>query len=247
MNLRQKGGLFLLLTLVLAGCRTEAYRKSILARAKALQTSPEYLIGEGDSITIDIVGEFGEEALRNYTMQATVRPDGKVSFPGYGEIDVLNKSTPQLRAELEQGFEKSLGLKAPTVHVAVNSFASKRFTVAGEIPRPGTINYTGQTRVLEALVNSGDWRRTAIRSAPNRTLLFREVDGETKIYNVKLNDFVTKGDFSTNYYLRPGDFVFVPRNNFAKIGDAITTFMLPISGFFSFINVGNSTASIFVP
>ncbi len=247
MRLWQKGGLFLLLALALPGCRTEAYRKSILARAKALQTSPEYLIGEGDSITINIVGEFGEEVFRNYTMNATVRPDGKVSFPRYGEIDVLNKSTPQLRAELEKGFRKTLGLKEPIVHVSVNSFQSKRFTVAGEIPRPGTQQYTGQVRVLEALVNSGDWRRTAIRSAPNRTLLFREIDGETKIYNVKLSDFVTKGDFSTNYYLRPGDFVFVPRNNFAKIGDAITTFMLPITGFFSFINVGNSTASIFVP
>ena len=247
MRLWQKGGLFLLLALVLTGCRTEAYRKSILARAKALQTSPEYLIGEGDNITINIVGDFGQGQLRDLTMNATVRPDGKVSFPRFGEIDVLNKSTPQLRAELEKSFEKTLGLKAPVVHVSVNSFRSKRFTVAGEIPRPGTQPYTGQTRILEALVNSGDWRRTAIRSAPNRTLLFREVDGETKIYNVKLSDFVTKGDFSTNYYLRPGDFVFVPRNNFAKVGDAITTFMLPITGLFSFINVGNTSASIFVP
>ena len=113
--------------------------------------------------------------------------------------------------------------------------------------QPRFLPYPGQVRVVDALAQTGDWQQSYIRAAPNRTLLFRDVGGETKIYRVRLRDFFTRGDFATNYYMRPGDYLFVPRNNFAIVGDTIAKWVLPIAGLLSFLNFSTTTANVFVP
>lgn len=225
---------------VVAGCTSDAYRKSVLARAKALRVAPEYRIGEGDTITIRVLGQ----DVANYTIQDLVRPDGKVSFPEHGDIHCAGKTTAQLRSELEESFKQTLGLNSPIVYVAVNSFTSKVVTVLGEVGRPGRFPYTGQMRIADLLGLTGGTPPTAYR---NRALLFREVDGNVKIYQVHLKDFFEKADFSTNFFVRPGDIFFVPKNGFAQVAQAITITMLPIRAIFDTVGLGSRTVNYFTP
>ncbi len=77
------------------GCKSEAYLNAILARASTLSTSPEYLIGSGDRLTIRVLGQ------TEFSITDVVRPDGKISFPEHGDIAAGGKTTASLRVELE--------------------------------------------------------------------------------------------------------------------------------------------------
>jgi len=237
--MKRIGTAFLALGLVAlgAGCASEAYNKAIFARAASLQTSPDYVIGEGDSLTLMVLGEEGLETTNK------VRPDGKMTFPGHGDIVVTGKTTEQVRGELEEAFKASLGLKNPKVYVAVNSFESKAVTVLGEVAIPGRFPYTGQMRVADLV---GLAHGMTIYASSNRALLFREVDAATKMYHVELKDFFSEGDFSTNFFLRPGDILYVPTNGFRVVGNTIRTVLDPVAAMFDTVGLGNSVVSYYV-
>ena len=234
------GAILLTLLAMIAGCASEAYNKSVLARAKALRVAPEYRIGEGDTLTIRVLGQ----DVGDHMIQDMVRPDGKVSFPEHGDIHAAGKTPAQLRAELEETFKKTLGLNNPIVYVAVNAFTSKVVTVLGEVARPGRFPYTGQMRIADLLGITVGTRPTA---ASNRALLFREVDGNMKIYQVHLKKFFSEADFSTNFYVRPGDILFVPQNGFAQVAKYITIGLLPIQAIFGAVGLGARTINYFTP
>lgn len=237
--MKRIGTAFLALGLVAlgAGCASEAYNKAIFARAASLQTSPDYVIGEGDSLTLMVLGEEGLETTNK------VRPDGKMTFPGHGDIVVTGKTTEQVRGELEEQFKASLGLKNPKVYVAVNSFESKAVTCLGEVAIAGRFPYTGQMRVADLI---GLAHGMTIYASSNRSLLFREVDGATKMYHVELKDFFSEGDFSTNFFLRPGDILYVPTNGFRVVGNQIRTWLDPFAAMFDTVGLGSSTTSYFI-
>jgi protein involved in polysaccharide export with SLBB domain len=237
--MKRFGTAFLALGLVaiVAGCKSAAYNNAIFARAASLQTAPDYVIGEGDTLTIMVLGEEGLE------MTNRVRPDGKVTFPGHGDVVVTGKTTEQVRDELQESFRASLGLKSPRVHIAVNSFDSKAVTVLGEVAVSGRFPYTGQMRVADLI---GMARGQTIYASSNRALLFREVDGATKMYHVELKKFFSDGDFSTNFFLRPGDILYVPTNGFRVVGNQIRTWLDPFAAMFDTVGLGNSTVSYFI-
>lgn len=237
--MKRIGTAFLALGLVaiFAGCTSNAYNNAIFARAASLQTAPDYVIGEGDALTIMVLGEEGLEATNR------VRPDGKMTFPGHGDVLVTGKTTEQVRTELEEGFRASLGLKNPKVYVAVNSFDSKAVTILGEVALSGRFPYTGQMRVADLV---GLARGQTIYASSNRALLFREVDGATKMYHVEMQKFFSDGDFSTNFFLRPGDILYVPTNGFRVVGNQIRTWLDPFAALFDTVGLGNSTVSYFV-
>jgi polysaccharide export outer membrane protein len=233
------GALLLGIVCLTGGCRSTAEAKAIFATAKALQVAPAYVMGEGDQVTIQVLGE------DQPSITAAVRPDGKVSFPDHGEIQVAGKTPDQLREELTVSFRKTLGLREPKVHVAVDSFASKNVTVLGQVTRPGRYPYTGQMRVADLLGRAIGV--PFLTGSANRALLFREVEGKTKVYRVRLDDFFKKADFSTNYYVRPGDVLYVPRNTYASISARVQRFLSPIGAIVSGIGLGRQASDIFIP
>jgi len=237
--MKRIGTAFLALGLVAlgAGCTSHAYNNAIFARAASLQTSPDYVIGEGDSVTIMVLGEEGLETTNK------VRPDGKMTFPGHGDIVVTGKTTEQVRADLEEQFRASLGLKNPKVYVAVNSFESKAVTVLGEVAVSGRFPYTGQMRVADLI---GLAHGQTIYASSNRALLFREIDGATKMYHVEVKKFFSEGDFSTNFFLRPGDILYLPTNGFRVVGNQIRTWLDPFAALFDTVGFGSSVTSYFV-
>lgn len=238
MNMKRIGRLSLMVALIalVAGCQSEAFRKSILARANTLRTSPEYVIGEGDNVTVMVLGH------EEYDTTNDIRPDGKLAFPEYGDIVMAGKTPEEVRAELQESFKSTLGLKSPKVYVAVNTFRSKFVTVLGEIRAPGRYPYTGQMRVVDLM---GLAIGPSFRSAPSQALLFREVDGVTRMYQVHLNDFFERGDFTTNFYVRPGDILFVPKNGFAAVADWIRMVTEPLRAVFEIIGLGGRTISVY--
>jgi len=67
------------------------------------------------------------------------------------------------------------------------------------------------------------------------------------MYHVNLHDFFERGDFTTNFYLRPGDIIWVPPTGWEKFARAIRRVLSPITAVANAIGLGVSTASYFVP
>ncbi|MHC4849341.1 MAG: polysaccharide biosynthesis/export family protein [Planctomycetota bacterium] len=225
---------------LLGGCPSEAYNKAIWARARALTTQPEYVIGNSDVISVRVLGEADFSVVSK-----TVRPDGKVSFPTHGDIDVVGKTPQGLRQQLEKDFVNTLGLRNPKVFVSVESFESKSVTIMGEVRVPGRFPYTGQMRIVDLLGRTIGW--DPITAATTRVLLFRDIEGEVKIYHVNIMDMFRRGDFTTNFYLRPGDVVWVPPTGWERVARNIRKVLSPITALANAVGIGVTTSAYFVP
>ncbi|MHC4952922.1 MAG: polysaccharide biosynthesis/export family protein [Planctomycetota bacterium] len=221
-------------------CSSEAYKNAIWARARALSTQPEYVIGNSDTISVRVLSQ------PDFVVEGkTVRPDGKIAFPTHGDIEVVGKTPQELRAELEKEFVKTLGLLKPKVFVSVDAYESKSVTILGEVRVPGRFPYTGQMRVVDLLGRTIGW--DPITAATTQVLIFRDIDGDVKMYHVNVRDFFERGDFTTNFYLRPGDIVWVPPTGWEKVARAIRRVLSPITAIANSIGIGVQTTSYFVP
>ena len=69
----------LALALATGGCSSEAYKNAIWARARALSTQPEYVIGNSDTISIRVLSQ------PDFVVSGkVVRPDGKIAWRAVG-------------------------------------------------------------------------------------------------------------------------------------------------------------------
>lgn len=222
------------------GCPSEAYNKAIWARARALATMPDYVIGNSDTISIRVLGQ-PDFAVTS----RTIRPDGKIAFPEHGDITAVGKTPQGLREELEKSFIETLGLRDPKVFVSVDSFTSQSVTILGEVRVPGRFPYVGQMRVVDLLGRTIGW--DPITAAQTRVLLFRDIEGEVKIYHINIRDMFQKGDFTTNFFLRPGDVIWVPPTGWEEVARAIRKVLSPITALANSVGIGVRTTAYFVP
>jgi polysaccharide export outer membrane protein len=93
----------------------------------------------------------------NFSRPVGVRPDGKITMPVNLELQAAgltpNRLSEQLRAALSEQ-----GLIEPLVTVTVTQVNSKRYTISGEIGRPGPYPLTEAIHVFDALNNAGGFR-----------------------------------------------------------------------------------------
>jgi polysaccharide export outer membrane protein len=128
-----------------------------------------------------------------------------ITFPILGVISVAGKTMQQLAAELKKQLQDGGHLVNPTVDVRL---LNSKFTVLGEVMRPGTFTYTDNNlSLLQALGMAGDLTLNAQR---DDMLLIREVDGKRKISHINLMeaDYLS----SDSYQIRPNDVIVVNPN-----------------------------------
>jgi polysaccharide export outer membrane protein len=128
-----------------------------------------------------------------------------ITFPILGVISVAGKTMQQLAAELKKQLQDGGHLVNPTVDVRL---LNSKFTVLGEVMRPGTFTYTDTNlSLLQALGMAGDLTLNAQR---DDMLLIREVDGKRKISHINLMeaDYLS----SDSYQIRPNDVIVVNPN-----------------------------------
>ncbi len=97
------------------------------------------------------------------------------------------------------------------VFVDVTTYNSKRYSVTGDVAKPGSFPITGHETVFDALNYAGDF----IPSADQENIrLVRPARGgkSEKIYKIDYRGIVEKGDKRLNYQLFPGDRLVVGRN-----------------------------------
>jgi polysaccharide export outer membrane protein len=103
-----------------------------------------------------------------------VRADGKISLPLVGEVEAAGKTPLVVQSELTQLLDQYM--KAPQVSVTVQDARSQRFSIIGEVMRPGSYPLVKPMTVLDALSLAGGFREFAkmekmfvLRTAPDGT------------------------------------------------------------------------------
>lgn len=158
-----------------------------------------YLLSPGDKLMISV---WQEETLRQET---TVLPDGSITFPLAGRVDVAGLDVTSVAQKVKVKLEPFLA--EPNVSVVITSTAGNLVYVQGKVIKPGPVQMEGPTAVLQALSMSGGLDKFADEG--DIKVIRRNGDSQ-KVLPVRYKDLVSGRDMSTNFQLQAGDTLIVP-------------------------------------
>lgn len=181
----------------------------------------DYRIGPEDVISIRV---FGQE--RYSVPSAVVPPDGVVSHPLIPEgVRVVGKTREQVQAELTKRLDEYI--IDPKVTVSIDKSMSYRYSVVGAVAQPGIHLMGRRLTAYEAIMEAGGVTNLADKK---KVFVLRRTANGTLAPTIVDIAAIERGKKPDDYYLSPGDQVFVPNNKF-KYGIEQVTKYLPIISF----------------
>lgn len=168
---------------------------------------PLYRFNKSDVLEISFA--FAPE----FNQTTTVQPDGYITLKDAGHLVAEGQTAFQLEAALATAYSGLL--HDPGITIGLKDFDRPSFTADGEIVHPGKYELRGSITMSAALAMAGGFTRDAKHS---QVVLFRRVTQdlvETRVFNVK--EMLKHRNLSEDPELKPGDYVFVPRNTISKV------------------------------
>jgi polysaccharide export outer membrane protein len=154
----------------------------------------DYVIGEGDSLDIAVWG------VKDLNVSVKVRPDGKITVPGLGEILASGVTPSELQSQLAVRLKELV--KNPIVTVTVKEITNSKVYIFGGGIKASIYDLSRRTSLLQMLCMIPD-----VKSADlNRAYLLRN-GKKLKLGFYKL--FVA-GDTEEDLLLESGDSLFMP-------------------------------------
>ncbi len=138
-----------------------------------------------------------------YFSSYSVDKNGLIRIPYLGEINVLGYSVKETRLKIESELAKMFK-NMDDIFVTVK-LAGIRFTIIGEINKPGTnVLFQNKVTIIEAIADAGDIKMTGDRR--NVKLIRKNLDGTQK-FNLDLTGY----DFldSEAYIIQPNDIIYI--------------------------------------
>lgn len=158
-----------------------------------------YRVGAEDVLEISV---WREDALKK---EALVRPDGGISYPLIGEVQVAGKTVLEIREEIAKRLEKFI--PDPAVSVSIFKVGSQRVYVIGKVNKPGDFPVGRHVDVLQALSMAGGL--TPFADANDIRVMRREGDRQV-VLPFEYGRVVRGQKLEQNIQLRAGDVVVVP-------------------------------------
>lgn len=164
----------------------------------------EWILGVGDQISINVWENPG------LTTEATIRPDGNITMPLVGDLRAVGETPSSLKAMIRGHLTDFVKLGSGSeITVAVRGANSYRFTVSGEVTRPGIIQLGYFVTVVEAIAMAGGFTRFAEK---DRMVLLRRDPKTGKTRSIPLvYKYIANGSHpEMNLVMLAGDSLFVP-------------------------------------
>jgi polysaccharide export outer membrane protein len=154
----------------------------------------DYVIGEGDSLDIAVWG------VKELSFSVKVRPDGKITVPGLGEV-VASGSTPSaLQASLAEKLKELV--KNPIVTVTVNEITNSKVYIFGGGVKSTVYELSRRTTLLQLLCILSELKGADLHKA----YLLRN---NHKIKS-DLHKLFIGGEVEEDLLLQSGDALFLP-------------------------------------
>jgi polysaccharide export outer membrane protein len=163
----------------------------------------EYVLGVGDDLAINVWENPG------LTTDATIRPDGTITMPLIGDLKAAGETPSTLKQQIQTRLANFVKVEQTEITVAVRAANSYRFTVSGEVIRPGVYQQEYYVTVAEAIALSGGFTRFAKR---NEMVLMRRNPKTGEVKHIPLAyDLLASGKRpDMNLVIMAGDSLYVP-------------------------------------
>ncbi len=160
----------------------------------------KYTLGPGDVINIQV---WHRPELSQENM--VVSPDGFISVPRIGSINVLNHT----QDEVEQLVIKKLEVFyiKPEVTIRIQEFRNNKAYVLGRVSKPGVINFPGKGTLLEALALAGGIPDNVKEATLTKCSIIR---GSDTVIWVNLQDLLINGNMALNARIMNNDIIYIP-------------------------------------
>ena len=159
-------------------------------------TSPDYVIGPGDGLTIDLWGGVSQRLVR------TVDHEGRIGLPEIGPMLVNG----QTLGDVQQSVQRLLRTQFRDVSadVSLSRLRTVRVYVVGDVNQPGPYDVSSLSTPLNALLAAGG------PTSGGSMRIVKHYRGNTLVQDVDLYDLLLRGVRTDIKRLEPGDTLLVP-------------------------------------
>lgn len=167
--------------------------------------STDYRLVTNDVIQIKV---FQEDDLNSILR---ISKEGTITFPLIGSVRVGGKTPQDAALTIKAALAKDY-LVNPQVSVTVVEYAKRRFTVLGQVQRPGSYDLPDRDALtlIQAIGLAGGYTRIA---DPGKITLKRTVDGKESILHLNAKK-MAGGDTESSFDVRSGDIITVGESIF---------------------------------
>ncbi|WP_337840970.1 polysaccharide biosynthesis/export family protein [Rheinheimera sp.] len=148
------------------------------------QEDASYLLGPGDKIIIQVIGE------PELTIETQLTDSGKINYPFLGEITAKGLTIKKLEGLVYNGLKGDYFVE-PNVFVGIVEY--RPFFIHGEVKQPGGYPYKPGMTVNQAVALAGGMTERASRE---KIFITREAS-KSRQENANLNTKVNPGDTVT--------------------------------------------------
>lgn len=150
-----------------------------------------YVLGAGDQLRIQV---FGTSDLSG---PFTVGPQGDISYPLLGNIQVEGKTVEEFKMALVDGLQPDY-VRNPRVTVEVLNY--RPFYLLGEVQDPGTFEFVSGLEIVSAVALAGGF---TYRADTKRVFIKHDGENDEKLYRL-----------TSSTPVRPGDTIRIPERRF---------------------------------
>jgi protein involved in polysaccharide export with SLBB domain len=169
---------------------------STFAPTDKVPVGPDYVIGPGDEIRMNVWGNVEGQ------FNIVVDRDGTITLPKIGALGVTGLTFEQLKETLQKEFSKYFtGFQ---MSVSMGGLRSIKVYVVGNAERPGAYTVSSFSTLVNALFEAG---------GPSKTGSMRNIQVKRngrKVVEFDMYDFLLQGDKSKDIRLLPEDVIFIP-------------------------------------
>ena len=189
------------------------FNEQLFASTNMTPEHGDYLLGSGDLLEVRV---FESDKL-NATVRVSSR--GFVSLPLVGEVEVKGLTAWDAEKLIEEKL-KATYIKDPHVSIFVLEHFSQRVTIVGEVRGPGTYDFPGRQRLMDALALAGGLTDKAGQIAQIRRNS-NVLQGVNSEFIVDLDELMKEGKTELNISINGGDVIFIPEAGAVFIDGAV--------------------------
>ncbi len=178
----------------------------------AMVLAGDYVIGEGDGLDVSVWG------VKELNVSVKVRPDGKITIPGIGDVVASGFTPQQLQVDLTARFKDLV--KNPIVTISVKEITNSKVYIFGSGINSGVYDLNRRTTLLQLLCVIGNASPSAApANGPAPIGSMAKVADFKKAYVLRNGKIIKQnfyklfiqGDTSEDIVIETGDSIFIPQ------------------------------------
>ena len=161
--------------------------------AEPVKAQNDYTLGADDVIDISVLNH------GTFDKTLTILPDGKITFPGVGEIMAAGRTAKSVAAEIQTALEKTMN--NVSVVISVKEMHSRRVRIIGAVRMPGAFDLKPNWRLLDVIAGAGGL------STKSALITARLIRGGVQTLPLNVTEAMAAPDTEANVRLEPDDLI----------------------------------------